>query len=206
MRNTKDYKNEIIFLYKHQKLQEELFPHDVLALKEFIFNDKIETPELCKPQPKKIKLSTCFFIEPKTEDFNIKPRSASTIKPNNDNKNFRKNSNLENEEKNFVKNNYFNKNNLRENQENNSCNNICKNASRKCFNFNEFFLCRENSISFVNQDLIEYNRNDKVVNLNNDLSFLLNFKNENKNNNNDNKVIIKGRKFSEVSSNSGKFY
>lgn len=200
MRNTKHSKNEIIFLYKRQKLQEELFPKDVLGLKELIFNDKIETPELCKPQPKRIKLSTCFVIEPKIEDYKVKPRSASTIKPNTDNKTYRKNSSLEDEEKNLTKNNYCNKNNSKENQVNNCCNN----TKRKFFNSDEFLLCRENSLSIVNLNMVEYCRNDRVVNLNNDLGFLLNFKNENKNINNNDKVIIKGRKFSEVSNNSSK--
>lgn len=209
MKNTRHNKNDIIFLFKHQKFQDQNFPPHAIALRDLIFREKVELPELCKPQQKKIKLSTCFVMEPKTDDFKIKPRSASTFKPTNDYKNARKNFNNDIEEKNFLNNNnnyqYLKNTNLKENQDKNFCQNCCSGDNkRKNSGFNEVFLCRENSISIVNFNLVEYNRSDKVVNLNNDLGYLLNFKNENKNANNNDNVIVKGRKFSEISNNSSK--
>ena len=203
MKNTKHLKNDIIFLFKPQKFQEESFHFDAISLRDLIFNEKTELPELCKPQQKKFKLSTCFVIETKTDDFKIKPRSASTIKPA-DNRNARNYSNNENEDKNLIKNNYNNKINAKENQDKKVCQNCFNNAKIKISNANEFFLCREFSISIINLNLIEHNRNDRVINLNNDLGYLLNFKNDNKNSNNIDKVIVKGRKFSEISDNSSK--
>jgi len=203
MKNTRHSKNDMILFYKQQSIQEENFPSHALALRDLIFNDKTDIPELCKPQEKKKKLSNCFVIEMKTDDYNIKPRSASTFKPS-DSRNNGKNSNNVNEEKekSLIR-NYYENNNAKENPDKITCQNCFNNAKRKYSNSNELFLCRENSISIVNLNLVEYKRNDKVVNLNNDLSYLLNFKNVNNNDNND-KVITKGRKFGEIPFSSSK--
>jgi len=209
MKNLKYSKNDLIFLYKRQNFQESLFAEEILKLKELLFNDKVEVPELCKPQPKKIKYSNCFVITPQntTEESNLKPRSASTIKPNNNyiNRNQSRKDSNNDENKNIVRNQFFNSNhNYNENKiSQDNANNICCNCANsiknKLASANEFFLCRENSISIINTNLIDYERNDKIVNLNNDLSYLLNFKNDNKKFDINDKMIVKGKKFSEVS-------
>jgi hypothetical protein len=193
MKNTKHLKKEIILLYKRINFIADLFPSYFLENKELLLNDKTELPELCKPQQKKIKLSNCFVIETNKNDVKLKPRSVSTINPNSEYKNLRSNSNYEFENKNLASNNFNFKNNIKENEETNVSD---YNNKRKFINFNEFFLCRENSISISNINLIEYNINQKVVDLNNDLGYLLNFKTGNRNENCNDKLIIKGRKFS----------
>ena len=187
MKNTKHSKNEIIFLYKRINFLADLFPSYFLENKELLFNDKTELPELCKPQQKKLKLSNCFVMKTNKDYVKPKPRSNSTIYPNTEYKNLRSNSNYEFENKNQASNNFNFKNNIKENQKTNVCDH---NNKIKFFNFNEFFLCRENSISISNINLIEYNIDEKVVNLNNDLGYLLNFKTGNKNEKCNDNIII----------------
>jgi len=218
MKNIKHSKSDIIFLYSRQNIDESLFPQEVLDLKDILFNDKIEFPELCRPIHKKIKLSNSFIIEANAEENRLKPRSASNIKPNsnynNNYINYNNNNNQQNN-KHYNDNHYYNnqrmKNsneenskNLVNNNKNNNCNNYINNK-KKGFDCTDFFLCKENSISIVNLNLIEYNIKDRIVNLNNDLSYLLNFKNDDKKTNLNDNIIVKGRKISDMSNNSSIF-
>lgn len=205
MKNFKEIKNDIIFLYKNVPFPENLIEKDSLVFKTLIFNEKSETPESCTYQARKVKLSNGYIINSSSEEVRLKPRSASHIKPNNyRNGNQKNNNDNNNNNANFVNNN----NNLNNQNSSFSPNNDTKkntteeeekaktNKKVLLLKPSEYLLCKENSLSIINFIFNEYTRQDKVVNLNNDLGFLLNFKNSNKNDTADNK-IIKGIKFTE---------
>ena len=184
MLSKKFTKEEIIKLNKETSFPEVCIPKERMEIiKELIFNEKSESPYLLISDNKKTKLSSCFVIDPPSDNYKFKPRSASTFKPNS---------------------------NYNKNYNDNQQNNIIQKAqpvqiTRKIKSDSDYYLCRENSISITGSILLEFISQPKQVNLNKDLSYLVNYVNKEKEKKDDpnDKIIIKGRKFSECSDTSG---
>ena len=192
MTSIKYSKNDLVFYYKNSNFPENLIHPDSLILKEILFSEKSETPEACKIIHKKIKFSSSFLVDTNQQE-TVKPkfRSVSRTKPNYENNN------------NNCNNIYFKKSideteNKYKNPSINSSNNL--DISQAKNKNNDYLLCRENSISIVNLIFNENHINQKTLDLNNNFSYLLNQGSNKKSNENNDRVIIKGRKFSETTS------
>jgi len=191
-------KEEVIKLYKKTPFPVISLPKDKIELlKDLLFN---ETPSAPTLTDKKIKLSSSFipdFIYENNKE-KFKPRSASTFKPSS---NYNKKYNNEEFQK---KDNIIQRGPQIPQSQNQNLN---KNKSPRKISINsdsyEFYLCRENSISITDSILLEFIPQPKQVNLNKDLSFLVNYVNCDKKENDNSKIIVKGRKISECSDSSG---
>jgi hypothetical protein len=214
-------KEEILKFYKKTPFPEiSLSKNEIEILKDLLFEEIPSNLMITNTLNKKNDFFSSFIKDAAlSENTNItekyKPRSSSTFKSNS---NIYKKYNNEDPQKkdNLIQRNLFPPQNKNLNQ-NQFQNKICK---KNLFDFNEFFLCKENSISIIDSKLLEYIPLPKQINLNKDLFFLVNYSNCEKNENNKNEyinnnnkknndnandnIIIKGRKFSESSDSSGK--
>jgi hypothetical protein len=230
MQTIKLNKEEMLKLYKKTPFPEiNLSKKDIEILKDLLFDEIPSDPVISN---KKKNFSTCFipdalYEKEKENSMNLekfKPRSSSSFKPSSNsykkynNEDYQKKDNIIQRKLFSQTNNQTNNNNQDNNKTDNQSHNHKYNQSlnqnkipkKNIFDINEFFLCKENSISITNSKLLEFTPQPKHVNLNKDLSFLVNYsnnekkeKNQHNNNINDN-IIIKGRKFSESSDSSGK--
>lgn len=182
-------KEELLKTFKKVEFPEiSLSKNDTNLIKDLLFNETSEEPLILND---KRKFSTCFMkdISSNPSNSTFKPRSASSFKPNS---NITRKFN--NNEENQKKENTIQRVLIPQNPK--------KISDERNLNSSEFLLCRENSISISNSNLIEYIPQPNQLNLNKDLSFIVNF--ANKDSKNEDNKIIKGRKFSECSDSSSK--
>lgn len=202
MQTRRFTREEILKIFKKSN-----FPNMTLSkervdkLKDLLFNEISESP---LSKEKKINFSSCFMKDQSYDNPTFKPRSASTFKSSSTS-NYTKKYNYE--EVTQKEDNIIMKGQMPTSSVNSRKVSHNSTEANKCiWKTNEFLLCRENSICIADKGLLEFIPQPHQVNLNKDLSFLVNYANkEEKKENLNNKMIIKGRKFSECSDSSGKF-